>query len=84
METPIAKYQFEDVVYDIFALNEGYLDPFSLDNVTNFLLKRNGETVLRDCDLYFGQLTVPTYEQVARFERNEGQFHKLLKGKDPT
>jgi hypothetical protein len=84
MQTVIAQYKFDKIIYDVFAIHGGYLDPYSLDNVTNFLLKRNGRDVLTDCDLYFGQLTVPTYEQVARFERNEGQFHTLLKRADPT
>jgi hypothetical protein len=84
MQTVIAQYQFDTINYQVIAICDGVLDPFSLDNVTNFLLKRNEEIVLKDCDLYFGQLTVPTYEQVARFERNEGQFHTLLKKTDPT
>jgi len=79
MQTVIAQYQFDTIHYEVIALCDSVLDPFSLDNVTNFLLKRNGNVVLKDCDLYFGQLTVPTYEQVARFERNEGQFHTFLK-----
>lgn len=84
MQTVIAQYQFDSINYEVIALCDGVLDPFSLDNVTNFLLKRDGTVVLKDCDLYFGQLTVPTYEQVARFERNEGQFHTFLKRDNPT
>jgi hypothetical protein len=84
MQTVIAQYQFDTIHYEVIALHEGALDPYSLDNVTNFLLKRNGEVVLRDCDLYFGQLTVPTYREVVQFERNEGQFHQTSKKNDLT
>lgn len=80
MRKTIAQYHFDDVIYSIDLIADGYIDPYDLSNIESLEILRNDDMVLSEA--YLGQL-IPSYEYIARHERNVEQFVHFKK-KNPA